>query len=126
MDTSPKITKLAEGIAMAEGFYVRDSLPARIHNPGDMEIGDRGYGVQAAKTCFPDDRTGWNWLFGECSLMLASMSTRHRSRIYTLDMTFMQVAQHYTGGDNAPAWAHIVSAHCGMQPENTLQQFLDS
>jgi hypothetical protein len=123
---SPKVKMLAEGIALAEGFHVANSLPSRIHNPGDLEIGDRGYGVQAAKTVFPDDAAGWNWLFGECSLMLASMQTRHRSKIYTLDETFIQVAQHWTGGDNPATWAQTVSAYCRMQPESTLQEFLNA
>ena len=101
------------------------SLPSRIHNPGDLEIGDRGYGTENGKTKFPNDTTGWQWLFGECSLMLASMKTRHRSKIYTLDETFADVAQHWTGGDNPGPWAITVSEHCGMQPENTLQEYLD-
>jgi hypothetical protein len=125
-DLSVKIDVMIKGIARAEGFYKPDSLPARIHNPGDLEIGDRGYGVQAGKTCFPDDRTGWNWLHGEGTLMLSSMQTRHRSRIYTLDMTWLQVADHWTGHDNPEAWAEIVSAACGAQPFNTLQEYVDS
>ena len=126
MDTSSKITLLAEGIARAGRLLCAEHpLPARIHNPGDLEIGDRGYGVQAGKTCFPDDRTGWNWLFGECSLMLASMENAPPLGRSACSMRHSCRRQHRRKRQ-CSSWAQIVSSHCGMQPDNTLQNFLDA
>lgn len=126
MNPSPKAKVLAEGIAKAEGFAVPGSLPARTHNPGDLEIGDIGYGTVNGKTVFPDDQTGMAWLYGETTLMLASRLARHHSRVYNLDETFLQVAVSYTGADNAAEWAMVVSGHCSMTPQNTLQDFLNA
>lgn len=126
LNPTPKVKQLAEAIAKAEGFYVAGSLPARIHNPGDLEIGNVGYGTDIGKTIFPDDQTGWEWLYGECMLMLAGQEARHHSHVYNLSMTFLRVAQLYTGGDNYIGWAEVVSAGCGMKVSNTLQEFLDA
>lgn len=126
MNPSPKAKQLAEGIAKGEGFAVPDSLPARTHNPGDLEIGDVGYGEDNGKTVFPDDQTGWAWLYGETTLMLAGKQARHHSRVYDPSETFLQVAASYTGNDNAAEWAAVVSEYCGMTAQNTLQDFLNA
>ncbi|HVI10519.1 MAG TPA: hypothetical protein VND65_19680 [Candidatus Binatia bacterium] len=125
MNPTPKAKLLAQSFALAEGFHVPNSLPARTHNPGDLEIGDVGYGEDAGKTIFPDDQTGWDWLYGETTLMLAGQQARHHSRIYSLGDTFLKVAENYTGHDNAESWAETVSHFHGLQPTNTLQDFLD-
>lgn len=117
---TPKVQLLAQGIAKAEGFGPLENFPTRVHNPGDLELGDRGFGVQSGKTVYPDDATGWEALYNECELMLGG-----GSHVYSVAMTFLQVAQKYTGGDNPAAWASIVSGVCGMQPTNTLQDFLN-
>lgn len=52
---------LALFIAVKEGFYKPNSLPARLHNPGSLVYarqrlavaGDRGFAQ------FPNDREGW-------------------------------------------------------------------
>jgi len=123
---APKVKLLCLGISKAEGFDVPGSLPARCHNPGDLEIGNVGYGVDNGKTIFPDDATGWAALYREGSLMLAAMTSLHRSHVYSLGETFLQVAQAWTGGDNPSGWAQTVAETCGMSVTNTLQEFLDA
>ena len=75
--------------------------------------------MQAGKTVFPSNEAGWNALYRQCGLMLSG-----ESHVYTTDLTFLQVAAKYTGGDNPTAWAAIVSEGCGMQPESTLAEFV--
>lgn len=116
----PKILLLARAIAKAEGFGPPENLPTRIHNPCDLELGDRGFGVQAGKTVFEDLDHGWSAACYECWLMLTG-----RSHFYSPIKTFLQVAMAYTGGDQPLAWATIVSGALGFNPQNTLQNFLD-
>jgi len=116
----PKIMQLAQAIAKAEGFGPPTNLPTRINNPGDMCLGDRGYGVQSGKTIFPNVADGWAALTRECYLMLTG-----ESHLYNPTKTFLQVATLYTGGDAAEAWATIVSGALGLTPQNTLEDFLD-
>ena len=115
---SPKVLQLAQAIAKAEGFGVPEAFPTRVHNPGDLCLGDKGWGTQAGKTVFPDDAAGWDALYHQCGLMLSG-----QSHVYSLDMTFLQVAQAYTGGDNPSAWAQIVAEACGTNIETTLGEY---
>jgi hypothetical protein len=113
-------SKLAHAIAIAEGGFVEGALPWRIHNPGDLELGDRGYGVDQLKTVFlkadPDadiyDKTdGFSALRRECTAILTGASFE-----YSPGNTFEEVAQRWTGGDNPGAWVKIVTDNLGVQP----------
>lgn len=123
---SPKVKQLAIAISKAEGFGVPNALPTRCHNPGDLELGNKGWGTDAGKTIFPDDETGWNALYFECALMLAGLQSLHRSHVYNVSQNFFQVARLWTGGDNAAAWARTVAQNCGVRPEQTLDDFLNA
>ena len=108
-----KVQYLAEAIARAEGFYVAGSLPQRQNNPGALKPG----GVFIA--LYPDTDSGWTALYNQVELMLTG-----RSAYYNSSMTFSQIAQIYTGGDNAETWAFIVSNTLGLTPANTLNDYL--
>jgi hypothetical protein len=108
-----KVQCLAEAIARAEGFYVAGSLPQRQNNPGALKPG----GVFIA--LYPDADSGWTALYNQVDLMLTG-----RSAYYNSSMTFSQIAQIYTGGDNAETWAFIVSNTLGLTPANTLDDYL--
>ena len=108
-----KVQYLAEAIARAEGFYVAGSLPQRQNNPGALKLG----GVFIA--LYPDADSGWTALYNQVDLMLTG-----RSAYYNSSMTFSQIAQIYTGGDNAETWAFIVSNTLGLTPANTLDDYL--
>jgi len=125
-NASPKVQQLARGIARAEGFGVAGALPTRCNNPGDLELGDLGLGMDRSKTVFPDTETGWAALYHECGLMLAGLNGQHRSAVYDRDMKFLTVAQIWTGGDNWQPWASIVASACGMLPSETLADFLNA
>src|ERR1700675_4286244 len=110
LPTKEKIVSMAQAIAKAEGFGPPQTLPTRIHNPGDLEIGDMGFGTQAGKTVFGTAEGGWAALEGQVHWMLTG-----NSRIYKLADTFLEVAQKNTGGDHPEAWAKTVSPPLGKQ-----------
>ena len=120
--------KLAFAISIAEGFYVAGSVPARCHNPCDLELGDRGWGVDNGKTIFAmadpdtamDDRTdGWAAARRECLAILSGASF-----VYNVNMTFEEVAAKYTGGDNPGAWSRIVCEKLNVSPMDTLAEWV--
>lgn len=116
----PKVVLLAQAIAKAEGFGVPGALPTRCNNPGDLEVGDVGKGIEQGKTIFPTEQAGWNALEHQVDLMLNG-----HSHVYKPSMTFLQVAQLYTGGDASPAWAQIVAQKLGVSVTNTLDEYFD-
>jgi hypothetical protein len=120
--------KLAYAIALAEGFFMQGSLPARTFNPGDMKLGDRGWGQVDGKTVYSkadpaaslDDRTdGWSALKRECIAMLTGASL-----VYSVNNTFIEVAITWTGGDDPGAWCKIVSAKLNVDPTMTLAEWV--
>lgn len=117
----PKAIELAHAIAAAEGFFVPNSLPARCHNPGDLEMGDVGGGVDHEKTIFPDDAAGWLALQHQCDLML----TGH-SHVYKLTDRIIDVACKYTGNDSPVTWAATVAQKLGVSAATKLSELLDT
>jgi hypothetical protein len=125
-----KATALAKAIAKAEGFGVPGALPTRINNPGDMELGDRGWGTEAAKTIYPkadwnadfsDKTDGCSALRRECFAILTGAS-----HSFDLSWSFAQLAQEWTGGDKPAAWASIVSQSIGISTETTVREYTSS
>jgi len=114
---NPSTTALAQAIAKAEGFGPPENLSTRCNNPGDLKLGDVGCGTEAGKTIFPSPEAGWMALEHQCDLMLTG-----NSHVYKVSMNLLQVAQLYTGGDNAGPWAQIVSQALGVGMMTTLQQ----
>ena len=116
------VQKFAEAVARAEGFYVADSVPARAHNPGDLtDDGDIGHGViqtsgpaGAAITIYATDEAGWNALRRKLWRMLNGAS-----RIYTLDLTLMEMAIRYSGSAD---WAFNVAKALGVDTRMTLAE----
>ncbi len=121
MDLEAKVKAMAEGIARAEGFYVAGSLPQRANNPGDLKLGNLGYGEISGKTVFPDPSAGWRALYNQVRKILTNRSTAG----YSTDQTFLDVAKLYTGGDNAGPWANTVARNVGLSPGNTVQDYLN-
>lgn len=115
----PLVIRLAKAIAHAEGYGPLNNLPTRINNPGDMELGDLGYGVQAGKTIFRELDAGWEHLYFEVWLMLNG-----KSHVYSPNLSLIEIAAKYTGNDNAAAWASIVAQDIGISVNDQLKQFL--
>jgi hypothetical protein len=118
---NPKVVALAQAIAKAEGFGPAENLPTRCCNPGDLELGDLGYGTEGGKTVFATEQLGWVALEEQCRLMLTG-----ESHVYRTTDTFAEVAEKYTGGDNSEAWAETVALELGIDVETTLKEYYDA
>lgn len=125
---SIKAQRLAVAIARAEGFFVDGSLPQRTNNPGDMELGNRGWGVVNLKTVYGkadwnadiDDRTdGCSALRRECEAILTGASA-----MYSVNDTFDQLADRWTGGDSVTSWLNTVTQHLGVPASMTLREYV--
>lgn len=112
-------SKLAHAIALAEGYFVSGSLPNRINNPGDMKLGDRGWGVEEDKTVYPDPQTGMDALTRECTAILTGAS-----HVYRVEWNFLQVAVKWTGGDNDGDWCKIVTDNLNIDPMTTIADWV--
>ena len=116
------IIKFSQAIAKAEGFYVADSVPARANNPGDLtDDGDVGLGfIQtsgpygAKITIYASEADGWAALYRKVQRMFAGAS-----KVYTLDLTIMEVAIKYAG---SAEWAQNVAQQMGVDTRTTLAQ----
>lgn len=137
---SDKAALLVRGIALAEGGWDADgngipgTRPFRNNNPGDlMEPGDQGqdsggYGIfssadfDGAQSGNADpSNDGFAALFHQVNLILSG-----QSRVYSLDMTWAQVAELYDkGGDALTAWLPNVASIAGILPAQTVQEWLD-
>lgn len=99
---------LAEAIAFAEGFGKKDAIPTKAHNPGDLAIGDIGYGTLGAEkiTIFQDDASGWAALEHQLDKIRKGTSAHYRKE----SMSIQDMANKWTGTQK-DEWAHNVSLH---------------
>jgi hypothetical protein len=122
-----KSDRLAKAIGKAEGFGPPENLPTRVNNPGDMELGDRGWGTEAAKTVY--EKADWNADFNdktdgasalrrECFAILSGAS-----HTFETSWTFLELAKEWTGGDKPNAWAAIVCQELGTAVDETLEAY---
>jgi hypothetical protein len=123
-----KAQELAVAIARAEGFFVAGSLPQRSNNPGDMELGNNGWGLIDAKTVYGkadwnadlDDKTdGCSALRRECAAILTGASA-----VYNMNDTFVILADKWTGGDSPETWLSAVIDHLGVLATMTLREYV--
>lgn len=124
-----KIEDAAHRTAVAEGFFVSGSRPARNNNPGDLEEeGDAGrdgpYAIfSSASIGAPYTGTGWDALRRQWRLMLTGAS-----HVYSLDMTFSEVAAKWDTGtneDGSATWPDWLR-NAGFDPNQTLQDYVNS
>ena len=120
MTLTDAATTLARAIAHAEGYYVQDSLPQRANNPGDLELGDRGYGVINKKTVYGSPEEGWAQLEHQCVLIIGGID-----RYYKNTWTVLQIAETYTGHDSAASWAKAVQENLGISATAPISVLLD-
>ncbi len=114
--------QLAQAIAKAEGYGVPNAIPTVANNPGDLKLGDVGYGTMGTGiTVFASADDGWSALYHQCDLMLTG-----RSAVYSLDWSLAQVGSKYANGD--PNWAINVAfalttlGYIGVTTDTTLSQ----
>ena len=136
----------AHGIAFGEGGIDANddpttNLPARVNNPGDLELGDVGNGVQAGKTIFSaadptsdvsnsaDD--GWARLYHQVWLIASGKSH------FTLNMSFSDFAAYYVNGavnkanQDSANWARNVTSYLqqkgySVTPASQLSEVLNA
>lgn len=113
------VTRFAEAIAHAEGFYTPNSLPSRCHNPGDLAIGDRGLGTARSTgygasdiTILASDEEGWQLLHSQVHRMLYGPS-----HIYRPELTLAETAIKYAMDAN---WGINVARTLGVDVSITL------
>lgn len=109
---------IAVAVARCEGFYVANSIPARCHNPGDLELGDQGYGMMYQKTIFNTDADGWNALEREFDMIASG-----ESKYYSVDTTLEDFAAIWSGND--PNYARMLAEILHVPGETRLGDILN-
>jgi hypothetical protein len=117
------LSDLGNAIGTAEGFGVPNAIPTLANNPGDLEIGDIGYGTMGQGiTVFPDAQSGTNALNSQ----LASIFNGN-SNNYNPNMTIAQMGQTWAGGGQGSTnWSNNVSNSLGASPSSTLSSLFGS
>src|SRR5271154_4301588 len=94
--TGDAIWKIAQAIALAEGYNLPDSNPYRLNNPGDISDGFITFGGEPHSgsnvTRFPDAKTGWQWLYDKLTRI-----SQGKSNVYSVQMTWIELAQKWAG-----------------------------
>lgn len=109
-------SQIAVAIAQAEGYGQPGAIPTTANNPGDLALGDIGYGTTGnGITIFPTADAGATALVNQVNKMLDGTSS-----VYSQDQTLSQVGSIYSGGDSN--WAANVSASLGVPASTTLGQ----
>lgn len=108
-----RVVLILAAVMHAEGFWIPGSRPRRNHNPVDMLSTD------GTNTEYPTIVEGVDAGLHQWVLMLGG-----RSHVYSIAMTWRQVAHTWTGGDNADAWCESVCDDLGVDPESTLRDFI--
>jgi len=124
MILSAAIQLFAEGIALAEGFYVAGSRAARNHNPGNLTLDITGTAVgrDGMFMVYGDDSDGWDALKRQVEKILTNAS-----QIYTNDMTLRQIGALYasTSTPNEQlAWSINVARKLGINIDTPVSTLL--
>jgi hypothetical protein len=116
-----QVHTFAVAVAKTEGFYIRGTIPNRLHNPGDICTslphaypGQRG--LYRRYAVFKSDQWGWAALEAQIQKVIDGSSTK-----YTADMTIAQVARVYA--ENWRYWGTTVARLLHVTPETTVAEF---
>jgi hypothetical protein len=118
-----KVSAIADAIERAEGYGVVGTTPTRANNPGDLCVGDLGYGVIVSTggekiTVFDTYAHGRQALEHQVTLMVTNASAN-----YNTSMTWSEIGAKYAGDQ---AWAHNVANALGVSVNSTLGDYLAS
>jgi hypothetical protein len=116
-NTTTVISRIADAIALAEGYSVAGSRPRRNNNPGDLErdLTGKKVGWDGPYVIYATPEDGWEALEQQVRLMFSG------SHIYHPGMTIAEIAHHYTV--SAPDdWASNVARHLGVTVETRLEE----
>lgn len=117
-----RIWDCCRAIALAEGYNVAGSVPARLNNPGDLSDGMNAFGAEyhsgSNVTKFPTAVTGWSWLYAKLRNALTGQSS-----VYSGNMTWREIGRKWAG--NSDAWTNNVSTALGVSPDSTLSDYVN-
>jgi hypothetical protein len=110
------ISRLADAIAFAEGYFAAGSRPQRNNNPGDLErdLTGKAIGHDGPYMVYATPEDGMDALEYQVRLMFKG------SRIYNPSMTIAEVAQHYTTTQQS-SWALNVAARLGVSTGTRIE-----
>lgn len=114
------IRLFAQGIAIAEGYYVSGSRPNRNNNPGDLTVDTTGIGIgkDGPFIVYATPADGWDALYKQVELMFTNAS-----KIYNSGMTIRQIAEKYTTTDQL-AWANNVARTLGISIDTPISALI--
>jgi len=120
---SPSIQAIAQAIASAEGFGPAGAIPTKANNPGDLCVGDIGYGTITSSggekiTVFQNAPAGWQALYNQIALWING-----GSRNINTSMTWAQIGAKYAGPSTP--WAANVAAQLGVDVNSTLGDYIN-
>lgn len=108
--------RVSVAVAHQEGYYVNGSIPQTANNPGDLRLGDMGFGTMGERiTVFPNSTEGWKALDRQWERILGG-----KSPYYPLTMTWAEAGMTYSGGD--PNWAKNTAQMLGVPESITLAE----
>lgn len=111
MSTSP----FADAVARAEGFGIPGAIPTLANNPGDLALGDLGYGTLGNNiSIFPSTQAGETALQNQINAM-----ANGTSKYYSPNETLAQAGSTYSGGSS---WATNVAKFLGIPTSATLAE----
>ena len=115
------ISKIADAIAVAEGYFVSGSRPRRNHNPGDLErdVTGKGVGSDGPYVIYATPQDGREALEHQVRLIFGGSHT------YKSSMTIAEVARHYTATD-PESWARNVAGHLGVSIDTRLDEITEN
>ena len=116
-----KVKSIAQAIAQAEGFGVAGAIPTRANNPGDLKLGDIGNGAINGKTVFASESDGWAALYKQINLMVSGGSS-----YYAPTDSWRAIAKTWVGTSDYVNWLSTVVDSLGVDPDSTLQEYMDS
>lgn len=114
-----RVKRIAEAIAVAEGWNVIGSIPRLYHNPGNL----KPYGLNTAGPAgirvFATDQEGWNALYRQVEGMLNG-----KSSLYPPTMSVLEVAARYVGDSDSVNWARNVATKLGISVNDTFSEIV--
>jgi len=121
--TSDRVRRIAEAIAVAEGFAFPGApatspgnIPNSRNNPGNLTDASKPIGSPNWIRTFPTKEAGWAALYAQVEKMLKG------STLYPAHWTIEQVAQRYTGEAAYRNWSNIVSRRLGVSPHSVFSE----
>lgn len=113
MSSLPTLPSLATAIGNAEGYGVPGAIPTVANNPGDLVLGDQGYGTMGSGiTVFGTVQQGWDALTNQLTKIANGTSAN-----YSPDESISQIGETWAGGG---PWASNVAASLGVTPSSTF------